>query len=115
MHCAKPPLSFARRSRGAKAILQPRRLLGDITEANVALDRFGISFRWRTHAAAARHRNDHPIPRRNDLQPFGAKLLAGRQVFEVQLSGFDKGRAITRFMDELPFAGRMPVCPTTPA
>jgi trehalose 6-phosphate phosphatase len=37
------------------------------------------------------------------------KLLAGRNVFEVQLRGFDKGRAIARFMDEPPFAGRIPV------
>jgi len=37
------------------------------------------------------------------------KLLAGRKVFEMQLSGFDKGRAITRFMEEAPFAGRTPV------
>jgi trehalose 6-phosphate phosphatase len=37
------------------------------------------------------------------------KLLAGRQVFEVQLRGFDKGRAIGRFMDAPPFTGRFPV------
>jgi len=37
------------------------------------------------------------------------KLLTGKQVFEVQLKGFDKGRAIIRFMDAAPFAGRMPV------
>ena len=37
------------------------------------------------------------------------RLLAGKQVFELQLSGFDKGRAIARFMDAEPFAGRMPV------
>ena len=36
-------------------------------------------------------------------------LLAGRAVFEIQLAGFDKGRAIRRFMDEPPFRGRKPV------
>jgi len=37
------------------------------------------------------------------------KLLAGHAVFEVQLDGFDKGRAIARFMAEEPFLGRRPV------
>jgi trehalose 6-phosphate phosphatase len=37
------------------------------------------------------------------------KLLAGRAVFEVQLRGFDKGRAIERFMTDRPFSGRRPV------
>jgi trehalose 6-phosphate phosphatase len=37
------------------------------------------------------------------------RLIAGRAVFEVQLNGFDKGRAIHRFMEEAPFRGRRPV------
>ena len=37
------------------------------------------------------------------------ELLAGRRVFEIKLTGFDKGTAITRFMAEAPFAGRIPV------
>jgi trehalose 6-phosphate phosphatase len=37
------------------------------------------------------------------------KLIAGHAVFEVQLDGFDKGRAIRRFMKEMPFIGRKPV------
>jgi len=37
------------------------------------------------------------------------RLLAGRAVFEVQLPGFDKGRAIARFLEETPFRGRKPV------
>ena len=37
------------------------------------------------------------------------KLMAGRAVFEIQLPGFDKGRAIRRFMKRPPFAGRQPV------
>jgi trehalose 6-phosphate phosphatase len=37
------------------------------------------------------------------------KLLAGHAVFEVQLEGFDKGRAIERFMEKKPFLGRSPV------
>jgi trehalose 6-phosphate phosphatase len=37
------------------------------------------------------------------------KLIAGHAVFEVQLDGFDKGRAIERFMSDPPFSGRQPV------
>ena len=37
------------------------------------------------------------------------KLIAGRAVFELQLRGFDKGRAIERFMAEKPFSGRKPI------
>lgn len=37
------------------------------------------------------------------------QLLAGHRVFEVQVRGFDKGRAIVRFMAAPPFAGRVPV------
>jgi len=37
------------------------------------------------------------------------RLLAGRAVFELQLRGFDKGRAIERFMTEEPFCGRRPI------
>jgi len=37
------------------------------------------------------------------------RLLAGHAVFEVQLRGFDKGRAIEQFMTEKPFCGRKPV------
>jgi trehalose 6-phosphate phosphatase len=36
-------------------------------------------------------------------------LIAGRAVFELQLRGFDKGRAIRRFMKLPPFVGRRPV------
>jgi trehalose 6-phosphate phosphatase len=37
------------------------------------------------------------------------KLIAGHAVFELQLQGFDKGRAIRCFMAEGPFRGRRPV------
>lgn len=37
------------------------------------------------------------------------KLIAGHAVFEMQLHGFDKGRAIRRFVKEAPFSGRRPV------
>jgi trehalose 6-phosphate phosphatase len=37
------------------------------------------------------------------------RLIAGHAVFEVQLQGFDKGRAIRRFMKQKPFFGRRPV------
>jgi trehalose 6-phosphate phosphatase len=37
------------------------------------------------------------------------QLIAGRAVFELQLPGFDKGRAIERFMTDEPFCGRKPI------
>jgi trehalose 6-phosphate phosphatase len=37
------------------------------------------------------------------------KLIAGQAVFELQLKGFDKGRAIRCFMADGPFRGRQPV------
>jgi len=37
------------------------------------------------------------------------QLIAGHAVFELQLCGFDKGRAIRRFMQRAPFVGRRPV------
>jgi trehalose 6-phosphate phosphatase len=37
------------------------------------------------------------------------RLIAGHAVFEIQRCGFDKGRAIARFMAEPPFRGRRPV------
>ena len=37
------------------------------------------------------------------------KLIAGHAVFEIQLQGFDKGRAIRCFMAEQPFRGRRPM------
>jgi trehalose 6-phosphate phosphatase len=37
------------------------------------------------------------------------QLIAGHAVFELQLRGFDKGRAIRRFMKQAPFLGRRPV------
>jgi trehalose 6-phosphate phosphatase len=39
----------------------------------------------------------------------GLKLTAGRLVFEIQLPGFDKGKAIERFMATTPFLARRPV------
>jgi len=37
------------------------------------------------------------------------RLIAGNAVFEIQLNGFDKGRAIEQFMEQAPFRGRTPV------
>ena len=37
------------------------------------------------------------------------ELIAGHRVFEIRLPGFDKGKAIERFMAHEPFAGRRPV------
>ncbi|ROH93027.1 trehalose-phosphatase [Stagnimonas aquatica] len=38
-----------------------------------------------------------------------ARLLAGKQVFEIKPRGIDKGTALRRFMAAAPFAGRLPV------
>jgi trehalose 6-phosphate phosphatase len=37
------------------------------------------------------------------------ELVAGHRVFELKFRGFDKGKAISRFMAREPFAGRRPV------
>lgn len=37
------------------------------------------------------------------------RLIAGKMVLEIAQSSHDKGAAIRRFLDEAPFAGRMPV------
>jgi trehalose 6-phosphate phosphatase len=37
------------------------------------------------------------------------ELIAGLRVLEIRLPGFDKGKAILRFMEREPFAGRQPV------
>jgi trehalose 6-phosphate phosphatase len=40
----------------------------------------------------------------------GAVLLHGKCVIELKSAAIDKGRAVTSFMDEAPFAGRRPWC-----
>jgi trehalose 6-phosphate phosphatase len=37
------------------------------------------------------------------------EMIRSRRVFEIKLAGFDKGRAIARFMTRAPFKGRIPV------
>jgi trehalose 6-phosphate phosphatase len=37
------------------------------------------------------------------------ELIAGHRVYEIRLPGFDKGKAIVRFMARKPFVGRRPV------
>src|SRR5215469_704677 len=45
-----------------------------------------------------------------DAHPeLGLQLVCGRRVYEIKLPGFDKGRAIERFMRRPPFAGRKPM------
>jgi len=44
------------------------------------------------------------------LVEWDLELIAGHRVLEIRLPGFDKGKAIERFMSEKPsFAGRLPV------
>jgi trehalose 6-phosphate phosphatase len=49
------------------------------------------------------------LMRRIALPDKPLRLIAGHAVFELQLSGFDKGRAIERFMAQVPFRGRQPI------
>jgi len=49
------------------------------------------------------------LMRRNANPAEPLRLIAGHAVFEIQLQGFDKGRAIRRFMKQTPFLGRRPV------
>ncbi|AVO48879.1 trehalose-phosphatase [Melaminivora suipulveris] len=42
-------------------------------------------------------------------QVAGAELMAGKCVYEVKPAGASKGQAITRFLQQPPFAGRMPL------
>jgi|SRR5580658_918079 trehalose 6-phosphate phosphatase len=41
--------------------------------------------------------------------PLDLEMVRARRVFEIKVAGFDKGRAIDRFMVAAPFAGRIPV------
>jgi trehalose 6-phosphate phosphatase len=49
------------------------------------------------------------LMRRMDPAGETLRILAGHAVFEIQLRGFDKGRAIERFIEKTPFFGRKPV------
>jgi len=46
---------------------------------------------------------------RDRFAELAVELIAGQQVYEIKLSGFDKGKAIRSFMTDEPFAGRRPV------
>ncbi len=56
------------------------------------------------HEAAARHVRHLVADSQGKLV-----LLEGKMVFELKPPGFDKGRAITDFMQEPPFRGRRPI------
>jgi trehalose 6-phosphate phosphatase len=59
--------------------------------------------------AAVLERALRQLMARIDASGGALRLLTGHAVFEIQLTGFDKGRAIERFMAEPPFSGRKPV------
>ena len=46
---------------------------------------------------------------RDRFAELAVELIAGQQVYEIRLSGFDKGTAIRSFMAKAPFASRCPV------
>jgi trehalose 6-phosphate phosphatase len=50
----------------------------------------------------------HRLMRVMDPSGEALRLVAGHRVFEIQLNGFDKGRAIEQFMETAPFRGRRP-------
>jgi trehalose 6-phosphate phosphatase len=58
-----------------------------------------------TREAAARVAAEQLAERFSD----GYVLQPGKMVFEIKPKGVDKGRALAAFLDEPPFAGRMPV------
>jgi trehalose 6-phosphate phosphatase len=71
----------------------------------------GISFavHYRNSAAAE---EELVVVLRHFIEAFvelDLELIAGDRVFEIRLPGFDKGKAIVRFMAHEPFAGRRPV------
>ncbi len=69
----------------------------------------GISFavHYRNSAAAE---EGLAVALRDFIAAFAdLELIAGHRVFEIRLPGFDKGKAIVRFMAGEPFAGRRPV------
>jgi trehalose 6-phosphate phosphatase len=71
----------------------------------------GISFavHYRNSAAAE---EELVVALRHFIAAFAEldlELIAGHRVFEIRLPGFDKGKAIVRFMAGEPFSGRRPV------
>ncbi len=71
----------------------------------------GISFavHYRNSAAAE---EELVVALRDFIAAFAEldlELIAGHRVFEIRLPGFDKGKAIVRFMAGEPFSGRRPV------
>lgn len=100
-------LTLARLPEGAWP--QLLRLL-DAFPGTLAEDK-GISFavHYRNSAAAE---EELGVALRHFIEGFAEldlELIAGHRVFEIRLPGFDKGKAIVRFMAGEPFAGRRPV------
>lgn len=46
---------------------------------------------------------------RFDYAELPLEVIGGRAVYEIKVAGFDKGKAIERFMTQPPFAGRCPI------
>ncbi len=97
---APPDLQYAIKAAGAMAMQHPR-LRVEIKNAAVALhyrhapELQSLCLQVMTEAVAA---------------STGVELLSGKYVFEIKPAGVSKGTAIAAFMQEAPFAGRMPLC-----
>jgi len=71
----------------------------------------GISFAVHYRNSAVRE-EELVVALRHFIAAFAERdleLIAGHLVFEIRLPGFDKGKAIERFMAHEPFAGRRPI------
>jgi trehalose 6-phosphate phosphatase len=93
-------LAGARRRLGAWALVHPGVYFED-KGLSVA-----VHYRGAPQLAAEIRRTVH-----DEVQRLGDNFVlgSGQMVVEIRPRGWDKGRAVTEFMAELPFAGRTPV------
>ena len=105
-----PVENVARGCLDEKAWRELTRLLGDFAGSFAENKKvsFAVHYPESTNVAALKAALERLMQRLGE-RGMPMRLLAGKRVFEVQLRGFDKGRAIARFMATPPFAGRTPV------
>ena len=90
MRSARPARSSARRFHRivlGGPVVPPGRVLADVAEPDVALDRRLVSLHGGAHAATAGHRDDHPIPRRHDLKALRSEFRARSQLHRALGAG----------------------------